>query len=60
MDCHVLIATRSIFILFKHYTYSNTNYNERRLGNLIEEHELNVTFYDNFINKYTSHKKVKK
>ena len=59
-DCHALDATRSRFMLLKHYTDNHANYEEKRLGNWIEKHELDVMFHDKFINQYIRHKKGNK
>jgi hypothetical protein len=59
-DCHALDATRSRFMLLKHYTDNHANYEEKRLGNWIENHELDVMSHDQFINEFITHKKGNK
>ncbi len=59
-DCHALDATRFRFLLLKHYTDDHANYEENRLGNWIENHELDVMSHDKFINNYIIHKKGNK
>ncbi|MDB4860148.1 hypothetical protein OAI01_01155 [Alphaproteobacteria bacterium] len=59
-DCHALDATRFRFMQLKHYTDNHANYEEKRLGNWIEDHELDVMLHDKFINQYISHKKGNK
>ena len=59
-DCHALDATRFRFMLLKHYTEEHANYEEKRLGNWINEKELDVMTNDIFINKYIKHKKGNK
>ena len=59
-DCHALDATRSRFMLLKHYTDNHANYEEKILGNWSENHELDVMFNDEFINEFIIHKKGNK
>ena len=59
-DCHALDATRFRFLMLKNYTDDHANYEEKRLGNWSENHELDVMFHDKFINKFISHKKGNK
>ncbi len=59
-DCHALDATRSRFMLLKNFTDDHANYEEKRLGNWINNQELDVISSDNFINKYIVHKKGNK
>lgn len=59
-DCHALDATRFRFLFLKHYTDDHANYEEKRLGNWSENHELDVMFHDNFINQFIIHKKGNK
>ena len=59
-DCHALDATRFRFLLLKNYTDDHANYEERRLGNWSENHEIDVMFHDKFINEFIIHKKGNK
>lgn len=59
-DCHALDATRSRFMLLKHYTDNHANYEEKILGNWMKNHELDVIFHDKFINEFIIHKKGNK
>ena len=59
-DCHALDATRSRFMLLKNYTEEHANYKEKILGNWIKNHNLDVMYHDDFINKYIIHKKGNK
>ena len=59
-DCHALDATRSRFLLLKHYTDDHANYEEKRLGNWVDSNELDVMSHDRFINEFITHKKGNK
>ena len=59
-DCHALDATRSRFMLLKNYTEEHSNYKEKILGNWSKKQDLDVMYYDDFINKYIKHRKGNK
>jgi hypothetical protein len=59
-DCHALDSTRFRFLLLRHYTDDHANYEEKRLGNWVNDQDLDVMSKDNFINKFIIHKKGNK